>query len=167
MKIGKLEIDLKELTNFIVTAEKKNYSSAEEEKRGEADGSKTFRFKEGNFHYMDNYAGSYQAPGDKIVRWQIEDGQRIWHMAYSGGISYEFWGNEEIKRPTLAFLKEALNLVSFDCPFREPQIHENKDLKYSVEVCGDIRGFFGTKEITDKILNRIVFSQNFMGCMPN
>ena len=168
MRIGNLEIDLKELTSFVVKAKKNGYAG-NGKKRIEPDGSKTFIFQEGEFHYTDNYSGSYRAPGNEIVRWQIEDGQRIWHMAYSGGIDPEFCGNEKIKEPTLIFLKEALKLVSFDHPFRGQPLHENKDFKYSMEVAGDIRGFFGAEEIIDKGLNRIVFSQDFMGdlVIPN
>lgn len=162
MKLGQLEVNLSELTEFIVKAKKNGYAAGGE-KRREPDGSKTFTFLEGNFHYTDNYAGSYRAPGNEIVRWKREDGQRIWHLAYSGGIEPEFWGNEEIKESTLAFLKEALMLVSFDHPFRGPQKYENKDLKYIMEVAGNIRRFFGTEETTDKRLNRITFSQDFMG----
>ena len=69
MKIGQLEIDLEELRNFLVIAKKNAYAGGGVKKR-EIDGSKTFTFQEGNFHYTDNYAGSYQAPGNEIVRWQ-------------------------------------------------------------------------------------------------
>ena len=164
MKLGQLEVNLSELTEFIVKAKKNGYAG-DGEKRREPDGSKTFIFQEGDFYYTDNYAGSYQAPGDEIVRWQREDGQRIWHMAYSGGINPEFCGNGKIKELTLVFLKEALMLVDFKHPFRGPPIHENEDLKYVMEVGGNIRRFFGTEEIIDKELNRPTFSQDFMGCL--
>ena len=84
-------------------------------------------------------------------------------MFCSGGMCREFWGKEEIKEPTLAFLKEALMMVSFSYPFRGQPIHENEDLKYTMEVCRDIRGFFGTEEINNKILRRDVLFHDFMG----
>ncbi len=162
MRIGNLEIDLNELTKFIVKAKKNGYAGGGE-KRREADGSKTLIFREGDFCYTNNYDGSYQASGSEIVRWQREDGQRIWHMAYFGGIDPEFWGNEGIKESNLAFLKEALSLVSFDPPFGGPPIHENEDLEYTIEVGGNLRRCFGTEDITDKKLNRITFSGDFIG----
>ena len=163
MKIGQLEIDLKELTNFIVKAKKNGYAGGKE-KRRETDGSKTFTFQEENFHYTDNYAGSYQAPGNEIVRWQREDGQRIWQMSYSGGMLPKFWENEKLSSLTFEFLKEVLMLVSFDYPFRGPPRHEIEDFAYNViEVEGDIRKFSGTEWIYSKALEKNVFSQNFIG----
>ena len=162
MKIGRLEIDLEELTRFIVKAKKNGYASGKE-KRREADGSKTFTFQEGNFYYTDNYAGSYQAPGNEIVRWQREDEQRIWHMAYSGGMLPEFWGQKELKDEVFKFLKEVLMLVSFDYPFRGPLKYENENFRYAMAINGDIQRFSGKEWITNKGLSKIVFTQNFIG----
>lgn len=164
MKIGQLEINLDELTEFIVKAKRNGYAG-NGKKRIEPDGSKTFIFKEGNLCYIDNYSGSYQAPGNEIVRWQREDGQRIWHMAYSGGMSPEFWGNEKVKEFTLAFLKEALMMVSFSHPFRGQSIHENEDLIYTMEFVGNIRRCLGIEDIIDKSSNKLLFSQDFIGCL--
>lgn len=164
MKIGQLEIDLGELTNFIVKAKKNGYAGGQE-KRREADGSKTFTFQEGNFHYTDNYAGSSQAPGSEIVRWQREDGQRIWHMAYFGGMDLQVWGNEELRDSTFRFLKEALMQVNSDYPYRGPKVYENKDFLYVMRVDGDIKKFSGTEGIYKKklVTPKYVFSQDFIG----
>lgn len=162
MKIGNLEIDLEELQNFLVRAKQNGYAGGEEKLR-EKDGSKTFTYQEGNFHYTDNYAGSYQAPGDEIVRWQREDGQRIWHMAYSGGMASKFWGNKELAQKTYGFLKEVLMQVTPDLPFRGPVRYKNEDFEYALEINGDVHRFSGAEFITNKRLNEVVFSQDLIG----
>ena len=163
MKIGQLEIDLGELANFIVNAKKKGYAGGEEKTR-EVDGSKTFTFEEGNFYYTDNYAGSSQAPGDEIVRWRRKNGQRIWHMAYSGGMNQEYWNNDVLSEQTFKFLKEVLMQVTPDLPFRGPQRYENEDFRYTMEVNGDIQRFSGAEWISGKKLRgETVFSQDFIG----
>ena len=172
MKIGQLEIDLKELTNFIVKAKKNGYAGGKE-KRREADGSKTFTFQEGNFHYTDNYAGSCQAPGNEIVRWQREDGQRIWQMSYSGGMLPKFWGNKMLSYLTFKFLKNVLMQIGPESPFRGPSKYENNGFVYKAEVEGDIKRFSGKEHIYSRVYKtgdvspisklEIVFSQDFIG----
>ncbi len=165
MKLGRLEVDLNELTDFIVKAKKDGYASKKEEER-EADSSKTFTFHEGNFHYTDNYAGSYHAPGTEVVRWKKEYGHRIWQMAYSGGILERLWGDEELKRSTFEFLKEALSQVSFRHPFRgPPAYHDGGDFLYVMKVRGDIKRFSGTEVITNKKTDKLLFSQDFIGSL--
>jgi hypothetical protein len=99
IKLGKLEIDLDELRAFIVRAKKHCYAGNGEERRL-ADGSKQLVFQEGDFWYEDNYDGYYQAPGRELVKWQREDGQRIWQMSYSGGMLPRFHGNRELAKRT-------------------------------------------------------------------
>lgn len=162
MKLGKLEIDLEELGNFLVIAKKNGYAGGEEKKR-EVDGSKTFTFQEGNFHYTDNYAGSYQAPGNEIIRWQREDGQRIWQMSYSGGMLPKFWGDEKLSHLTFEFLKDALMEVNSKFPFRGPKIYCGIDFIYKAKVKGNIQRFSGKEEIFNRKSLVTVFSQDFIG----
>ncbi|MEK6898299.1 MAG: DUF5680 domain-containing protein [Nanoarchaeota archaeon] len=162
MKIGKLEISLEELQHFIVKAKRNGYAGGTEKQR-EKDGSKTYTFQEGNFHYTDNYAGSNQAPGTEIVKWQREDEQRIWQMSYSGGMLPEFWENEKLSEQTFKFLKEVLMQVTFNHPFRGPQSYEGDDFFYFSGVQGNIKRFKGNEEIFSRSLDKTVFSQDFIG----
>ena len=162
MKLGQLEINLDELTTFIVKAKRNGYAGGGERKR-ESDGSKTITFQEGDFHYTDNYAGSNQAPGQEIVRWQREEGKRIWQMAYSGGMLPKFWQDEKLREGTFAFLKEVLMQVSFEHPFRGPLEYEHGDFRYEHGITGDISRFFGAEWIRNKKLDTVVFSQDFIG----
>src|SRR3989344_2159039 len=142
IKLGQLEVDLGELTDFIVEAKKNGYAAGGEKRRW-SDGSKTFTFHNGNFHYRDNYAGSYQAPGNEIVRWQKPDGQRIWQMSYSGGILPQFQGDEELAKQTFKFLKKALMKGDFEHPFRGPPKFEDEDFIYRTSVKGNVQRFSG------------------------
>ncbi len=166
MKLGQLEVDLDELRYFLVHAKIHGYAGSGVKQR-EKDGSKTFEFVEGNFHYTDNYAGSHQAPGQEIVRWQRQDGQRIWYMAYSGGMLPKFWDDKQLEERTYAFLKEALMRVSPDFPFRGPEKYEETGetagFSYRMIVEGDIERFSGREWIKEKGLDRVVFSQDFIG----
>lgn len=162
MKIGKLEIDLEDMKRFIIEAKKNGYAGRKEKVR-EADGSKTFAFQKGNFYYADNYAGSYQAPGTETVRWQKEKGQRIWQMAYSGGMSPEFWGNEKLAEQTFEFLREALMKGDSEYPLRGPPHYSSNGFVYMMKARGDIRRFSGDEQIIEREPNRIVFSQEFIG----
>src|SRR3989344_982930 len=104
MKLGKLEIDLEELRDFIVEGKKNCYAGNGEEVIL-TDGSKRLRFQEGNFYYEDSYAGYYQAPGRELVRWKRKNGQRIWQMSYSGGMIDLENLNKDLVERAFAFLK--------------------------------------------------------------
>lgn len=165
MKLGQLEVDLDEFAHFLVKAKQKGYARGIGKIR-EADGSKTFTFQEGNFHYTDNYAGSSQAPGQEIARWQREGGQQIWRMAYSGGMLPEFWKDVELQERIFGksgFLQEVLMRVSLPHPFRGPREYHSNDFSYGVSIEGDIRRFKGWEWIDDKKIKRLVFTQDFIG----
>ena len=167
MKVGKLEIDLNELREFLVKAKKHCYAG-NGEKQILTDGSKQLTFKEGNFHYTDNYAGYFQAPGTEIVRWQKEDGQRIWQMSYSGGMNPTNLSNKELAEKTFSFLKEALLQVTFENPFRGPEpsfvkedfIYRAKTVYAAIPIKKIMR-FKGHEEIFLK--DQFVFSQDYIG----
>ena len=162
MKIGQLEIDLKELRGFIVKAKKKAYAGGGEEKRL-PDGSKLLVFQEGHFYYEDNYDGRYQAPGRELVKWQREDGQRIWQMSYSGGMRPEHWGDKRLSHITFEFLKNALRKIRPESPFRGLDEYKNVEFTYEAWAEGDFQRFSGKEQIISNKLERIIFSQDFIG----
>src|SRR3989344_741409 len=135
IKLGKLEIDLEEFRDFIVDAKKSCYAG-----KGKEiilpDGSKLLTFQKGNFYYEDNYAYYYQAPGRELAKWKNENGQRIWQMAYSGGMLNKDGmadinnKDEKLTKETFSFLKEALSNVPREIPFRGPRFFERGRFKY-------------------------------------
>lgn len=162
VKLGKLEIDLRELAEFVANAKKNCYAGNGKEERAE-DGSKVLTFQEGDFHYTDNYDGFYQAPGSEIVKWQKPNGQRIWQMSYCGGMLQEYWGSEAFSREVFAFLKEVLKQVTPERPFRGPESHDGKGYFYDDNLTGDLTRFSGQEEIGNIDLDKIVFRQDYIG----
>jgi len=163
VKLKELEINLEELAEFIVKAKKKCYAG-NGKKSVLPDGSKLLTFQEGNFHYIDNYSGFYQAPGSEVVRWQKSDGQKIWQMSYSGGMKYKFWNDEKLAKNTFMFLKVALLQVTPEKPFRGPLYFCNQDFIYKNSSKGDVTRFRGTEEIKDGDFKpRVVFLQDYIG----
>ena len=162
VNLGKLKINLDELQAFIVKAGENGYAGNGKYTRM-PDGSKVCTFQKGNFHYTDDYAGSLQAPGNEIVRWQKEDGQRIWQRSYSGGILFGFGDYEELVKEAFIFLKKAL--MNGDNVFRGPPKFENEDFVYRMTKKGDINRFSGREWIIDKKVyyNCTIFSQDFIG----
>lgn len=157
---GDMHFTLEELADFLVVAKKSCYAGGGKEVRL-ADSSKQLTFQQGDFHYTDNYAGYFQAPGTETVRWQKPDGKRIWQMAYSGGMLPGCL-NDELTRNTFAFLKKALLQVSSEAPFRGPlTVFEEGDFKYWIQVIGNIKRFRGEENMCYQ--NQRVFEQDFIG----
>ncbi|MBS3091822.1 hypothetical protein J4466_00225 [Candidatus Pacearchaeota archaeon] len=168
-KLGKLEIGLDQLAKFIVKAKKNCYAGNGQEERLR-DGSKVLTFQDGDFHYTDNYAGFYQAPGTEIVRWQKADGQRLWQMSYHGRMLPEFRENEEFAKLTFRFLKLALSEASQDKPFRGPEWDNGfriddwrfSNWLYKTKTEGNLTNFRGKERIFNELGNE-VFSQDYIG----
>ena len=156
------EINLDELQEFIVESGKNGYAGNVEPKRM-PDGSKFYTFQKGDFHYTDNFDGSNQAPGTELVRWQREDGQRIWQMSYSGGMLPEYWESKELAAQTFEFLKRAL--IKGNNPFRGPQTYNEGNLSYTMKMDGNIKRFSGKEHIwmQKREFNHLIFSQDFIG----
>lgn len=177
IKLGKLEINLEELANFLVKAKKACWAGGGEEEIV-MDSSKLLTFQKGNFHYTDNYAGYFQIAGNEFVRWRDFDGPRIWQMNYSGGMLPEFQGNKKLAKETDNFLREALSQVTPEAPFRGPLNNEErflrthcrgsykddkKDLIYEIIVLGDIKRFSGREEIEQTKNRNTIYSLTFHG----
>jgi len=84
-------------------------------------------------------------------------------MAYSGGMLPKFWGDEKLSHITFEFLKNALRKIDPKSPFRGPDEYKNEDFIYEAWAEGDIQRFSGKEEIINKKLDRIIFSQDFIG----
>ena len=162
-ELGQLIIDIEELRDFIVDAKKNCYAGNGEEQIAE-DGSKILTFQKGKFHYTDNYAGYFQAPGTEIVRWQKPNGQRIWQMSYSGGMQPNLYGDKDLAHATFEFLKRSLSKITRENPFRGPEgeSFDEGEFKYWAYTSpkGNIKRFVGNEWISK---GTIIFSQDYIG----
>ena len=154
-----MNIDLEELSKFLVKAKTNTYASGSERnvapQRPDFD---ELEFKEGDWEYRDSYCGFFRAPGQEIVRFK---GEPVWNMSYDGGMLEEFYDNKEFAEQTFKFLQKAMRNVDVNKPFRGPNNFKDDDYEYIMEVNGDIKSFKGTEKILFK--GKAVFVQNFMG----
>lgn len=156
----KLGFEVKELVAFILKARSQGYAgSAEKIANPQRPGFKEFApFREGDFEYVDSYAGYYYAPGQEVVRFK---GKPVWNMAYNGGMLLEFHGDLEFSRKIYGFLKKALSKVDPKRPFRGPTKLVEGDLTYLDNSEGDITNFKGTERILFK--GKEVYRQDYIG----
>ena len=172
IRLGKLEVNLDELTVFLVEAKINCYASEGEEAKL-SDSGRRLVFQQDNFHYTDEYAGYFQAPGSEIVRWKRANGQRIWTMSYSGGMLPKFQRDLEKAKKVYKLLKSALGLVNPVAPFRGPEgkkwvkgeIGESMFI-YKAKTEGDIKRFRGREIISEQKQDEdlvVVYSQEYIG----
>ncbi len=146
-------MDINQLSKFLVKAKINTYASSGE--RGEKillDGSKEFKFKEGEFRYRDRYFGFNPFIGEEIV-WYKE--RVIWGMNYYGKIILEIVPPKQIYQ----FLQEALKKVSEDNPFRGPKKFKKDNFQYSNKIKGKIEKFEGEEKIfyKGKLVYRLIY----------
>jgi len=153
-----MEINLKELSNFLIKAKAETYARSGKEIISQREGFKEMDFSDGDWYYRDSYSGYFMAPGQEVVRFK---GQPIWAMAYSGGMLPEYHRNKDFAKQTFSFLKKALLKVELSRPFRGPERLEEGDWEYRDSSEGDIRDFKGTEIIFFR--GKEVFRQNYIG----
>lgn len=164
----KLDFKLEDLVDFLFRARNHGYAGgAEKVKNPQRPGFKEFPpYREGDFEYVDSYAGHYYAPGQEIIRFK---GIPVWNMAYNGGMLPRFHGDTDFSKKVYGFLKKVLQTVDHKKPFRGPDKFldlENK-FKYLNKSEGNITNFKGTEMILYYDLpdayNEVVFSQDYIG----
>jgi len=153
-----MEINLKELSQFLVKAKIQTYAGDGKKISPQRSGFKEIEFSNGDWYYRDSYCGFYSAPGQEVVRYK---GKPIWMMSYSGGMKKKYHGNFEFAKQTYDFLKEALKRVDESKPFRGPDNFKKGDYEYISKVEGDVKSFVGTEKIFYK--GEEVFRQNYIG----
>lgn len=130
-----------ELRKFLVQAKRNTYaSSGEGGEKVLADGSKEFEFRSGDFRYRDRYFGYNPFIGEEVVFYK---GKAVWAMNYSGKVVSDEMPASEIYQ----FLQNALLRVQQDKPFRGPAQFQEGAFRYTNEVRGNIKDFFGTERI--------------------
>lgn len=149
-------MDIKQLSKFLVKAKINTYaSSGEEGGMVLSDGSKEFKFREGEFKYRDRYFGFNPFIGEEII-WQ--NGKIIWGMNYYGKvISEEIISAKQIYQ----FLQEALKRVAEDKPFRGPNDFKKGDLEYFNKIEGTLENFNGEETILFK--KQLVYQLKYHG----
>lgn len=147
------------LNEFLVEAKINTYASNGE--LGEtklADGSKEFRFEKGEFEYKDKYRGSESFSGEELIS---QNEKPIWRMSYNGGVTSGIIPSAQVYE----FLKEALQKVTIEKPFRGPDNLRKDDWEYINKVEGTVDQFIGEEQILFK--GEVVYRLNYHGGVIN
>lgn len=167
-----------ELKNFIVRAKRATYASGLAPAGGERKASRNFPFTEGKFSYLDSSYGGLQFLGQEVV-WEGDEpiwGMNYWGEALDTDVGRTLGRSDASDVATggglegglfdlMAFLKEALLLVTEDSPYRGPSKHRRRygevEAVYRCNVTGDISGFEGDEAIV--VEGRAVYHLFFHG----
>lgn len=158
-----LVIDIDEMTAFIKEGKQAGYASGIKPTYDPVLKIKRLVYRHGPWLYIDEYYGSFMAPGTEKVYYAISQGfwddkrpleenlryfMPVWQMSYAGGIKPQYWQNEVINKPTYRILKTALSDPMERLPVRGPETLETDDGNYLCELQGDITCFGGYEGIT-------------------
>jgi len=158
-----IEVNLTELSKFLVDAKKATYASnANPIKNQERIGFKELVYENGLWSYRDSYVGFYYFSGTEVVKY---DGNIVWNMSYAGGMNPAINSTmyDKKARTTFRFLRKALSLVTEDRPFRGPTVFKDGNLEYLCGELGDIKDFFGVEEVFYKNHDIRIYRLRFLG----
>ena len=121
-----------EFRQFLVAAKLAGYATAGEGgERDSNDRGKEFRFSDGGRAYRDRYFGFNPFAGEEVV-WHGKI--PVWIMNYYGSVNSPDLNPPEV----LDFLKQAMQQITVDRPYRGPEMSTEGDLEYRAEGSGDI-----------------------------
>lgn len=133
----KSDMNIKEITDFLVVAKKHTYAAKENQVKSSRTGSYDFCYENDNgYQYYDTYLGGECFAGEEAV-WHHE--MPVWSMNYAGRVIGEHFSGD--------FLKEALRKVPEENPFRGPEIYTKGEYLYHCKVIGEFIWFQGYEEI--------------------
>jgi hypothetical protein len=125
-----------DVIDFLCRAKKSTYAGNGLESKSLRPSSHDFEYVEDDFKYIDTYLGGEQFAGEEAL-WKNDI--PLWLMNYAGRILDETFSGK--------FLKEVLNLVSKDNPYRGPIMYEKGQYKYHCIINGQFEWFQGYEEI--------------------
>ncbi len=132
------------LLDFILECKTSGYASGGEggEKTFD-DGSRGFEFTRHGYRYSDRYYGFNPFTGTEHIF--AANGPLLWVMNYYGLVLATCPDPMKV----YTFLREAMQLVSPEYPFRGPASFEKGSLLYENQQHGTLDSFYGTESIFD------------------
>ena len=125
--------------DFLVKAKKNTYAAGAKP-RDIWNGFEELTYGEKGLRYRDRWTGSDPFGGEEIVHMS---GKVIWMMNY-----YGFTTSDKVKKEEVySFLREALNMVTKDKPFRGPVSFKKGELEYINKSAGNLAKFVGIEQI--------------------
>jgi hypothetical protein len=134
-----------ELIHFLLHARRRTYAGQDDAAsvRPLLPGSKQLEYQEVPFFYRNIYFGTTSFVGQETVYFR---GRPVWSMSYSGGIIPEVVSRDE-EQHIYTFLRQALQQVAYERPFRGPQVYSAGPYRYLDTTQGDIVHFRGEEMI--------------------
>ena len=133
------DIEMKNLGKFLVNAKRNTYAAQKGKVPSSRKYSKDLAFEENDYYYLDSYFGEKDFSGEEMVYFKELP---IWSMNYYGKMI-----KENIPEGFIKTLREALQRVSEDKPFRGPEEYIRGKYKYRCSNEGNIDFFRGTESI--------------------
>jgi len=130
------DIDIDKVVHFLIHAKQNTYAGYGPETESSRVASHDLKYEDGNYLYYDTYLGAQSFSGEEAI-WFNEN--PIWCMNYSGRVLEENFSGD--------FLKEVLNHVPYEMPYRGPSIYQKGDYHYHCKVEGEFVWYQGYEEI--------------------
>ena len=148
-----------ELIHFLLHAKRSTYANQGDEASVVplVPGSKQLEYYEAPFFYRDIYFGMTTFAGQETVYFRERP---VWAMSYAGGILTESTRPDEVHQ-VYAFLRQALQLVAYERPFRGPQTYRSGSYRYLDTTQGEIARFRGEEMIMSG--NKRVYELRYAG----
>lgn len=150
-----------ELIHFLLHAKRQTYAGQDDAASVAPllPGSKQLEYYEAPFFYRDIYFGMASFVGQETVYFRERP---VWAMSYTGGVLPEISHPHETRR-IYAFLRQALQMVTYERPFRGPQRYHAGEYRYLDSTQGDITRFRGEEIIMSGY--KRVYELRYAGCM--
>lgn len=132
-------MEVKEIKEFLIRANKNGYGNESVQETTESDGSHTITYSEGDWLFHDNFFGGEPFGGREVI---FQKNKALWMMVYFGLIS-----DSTLQKEIYTFLKKALLNFTEDLPYRGPKEMAEGAWKYTNYVTGDFDSFFGEEVI--------------------
>lgn len=127
---------MNDITSFLIRAKKATYAGKGSETTSTRPESHDLIYQEGDYMYYDTYLGGEQFSGEEAL-WI--NGHPFWSMNYIGRVTGEKFSGD--------FLKEALQRVPSEKPYRGSERYQNGDYSYHCCTDGTFEWFQGYEEI--------------------
>lgn len=130
------------LLDFILQGKISGYASdGERQEKSFDDGSRGFEFTGHGYRYVDRYYGFNPFTGTEHI--YSANGALLWVMNYYGQVDPLCADPMKV----YSFLREAMQLVTPEYPFRGPALFEKGSLRYENQQQGTLDCFYGTESI--------------------
>lgn len=136
LQIGEQNEEKEDITDFLIRAKTACYAGHGEEIDASRRGSHDLEYEEDELYYYDTYLGGERFGGEEAV-WK--NGMPIWCMNYCGRVTGEHFSGD--------FLKEALDAVPYNMPYRGPAFFQSGAYTYHCRVEGDFDWYQGYEGI--------------------